>query len=184
MSLFSAMALVEPPCYLLFLLGRLLQLADVDLFHLKHRLHDPLRFRGVLILKQFDQYSRNHLPRQTIFIFQPAALDFLPALGKLLPEIVHLFLRGAVYDERYGFGKFELGAAVKSYELLSVELEFNGHCRSFWSSGGLCPRFVIAGNATNLRILENRRIEIHSLFGFVIEPQERGYLLHMLLLRC
>src|SRR5712664_2029458 len=94
--------------------------------------------------------------RQTIFVLQPAALILCSAFRKLLPQLVYFLLRLAVHHQGYGFREFELRAAVQCDEFLSVELERNGHYRPFRSSGGLCPCFPVAGNASNLRIPENR----------------------------
>src|SRR5713101_2449524 len=60
-----------------------------------------------------------------------------------------------------------------------LELERNGHYRSLWPSGDLCPFFPIAGNASNLRIFKNRHVKNRSLFGLIVEPQMRVDFLHI-----
>jgi hypothetical protein len=40
------------------------------------------------------------------------------------------------------------------------------------------PFFSIAGDPYDPRVVEDGDIEIHRLFGLVVEPQERGDLLH------
>src|SRR5213593_2084197 len=75
---------------------RSLQSCDLNLLHLKHCLHDALRFFGIAVAQHFFQGGGDDLPPQTELIFEPAAWSFLSACGKLLPERIHFFLRLAV----------------------------------------------------------------------------------------
>src|SRR5262245_16928395 len=86
---------------------------DVDLLHLKHRVHDAFGFRGVLLVQHVNQHSWSDLPRQAEFVFYPTAGRFLSTVsGQFPPEIIHFLLRFAVYDKGDGFIEFELRTAV------------------------------------------------------------------------
>src|SRR5438552_10163442 len=150
-----------------------LQSFDADLPHLEHRRHDAFRFFGVLVLQHLAQDGRNDLPRHTEPVLEPPALYFLAARRELRPEVVYVFLRLAVHDERYRLGEFEDRPAVQRRELLPIELECHRHDRALRSSGGLCRRVVIAGDARYPGILEDRDVELRGLFGLMIEPQKR-----------
>src|SRR5207302_92570 len=65
-----------------------------------------------------------------------------------------------------------------------LELERHRHDRSLRSAGGLGAFFVVASGASDLRVLEDRRIELHGLFSLAIEPQERRDFLRDLRHRC
>src|SRR5207245_1523486 len=93
--------------------------------------------------------------------------------GELLPEMVHFLLALAVDDEGYRLAELEHRPAVQRDEILARELESHRHDRSLRSAGGLGPLFVVASGASDLRVLEDRRVEVHGLFSLVIEPQER-----------
>src|SRR6267143_1889517 len=58
-------------------------------------------------------------------------------------------------------------------ELLPVELECHRHDRPLRSSGGLGPGVVVAGDARDPRILEDRDVKRRGLLGLMIEPQKR-----------
>src|SRR5438034_1059469 len=49
-----------------------LQFFDVEFHHFEHRLHDALRFRGVLVAQQLAQNGGYDLPKESIFVFEPA----------------------------------------------------------------------------------------------------------------
>src|SRR5207247_11420102 len=59
------------------LFRRLLQFFDVEPDHLEHGFHDTLRFCGVFIAQQLTQHSRDNLPGESVFVFEPAALHLL-----------------------------------------------------------------------------------------------------------
>jgi hypothetical protein len=63
---------------------------------------------------------------------------------------------------------------------LSVELECRGHDRSLWSRSF----FSITSDISNLLVFKNGDIKIHRLLSLVIEPQEWGDFLHIVLLLC
>src|SRR5262249_1957068 len=52
---------------------------------------------------------------------------------------------------------------------LSFELKCDGHYTTFGSRSCV----AVTSNGQNLRIFEDGRIEVHCLFGLIIEPQER-----------
>src|SRR5205809_556744 len=62
-----------------------------------------------------------------------------------------------------------------SAELLTLERKRTPHHRAL----GPGPRVAVARHASDLRVLEDRHVEVHRLFGVVVEPQERHDLLHV-----
>src|SRR5437773_3388963 len=76
-----------------YLLSCTLQRLDIDLAHLEHGRHDPLRLFPVRIFEQFGQHVGSYLPRHAELVLQPAAWAWLAALGEAVPELVDLFLR-------------------------------------------------------------------------------------------
>ena len=114
--------------------------------------------------------ARHDLPGETILIGQPAALHFLAAAGgELLPEMIDLLLRLAFDDERDRRGKLEFRSAVQGHELLARQLEGHGHDRAFFADR-LFPG--VARHFLDLRVLENRDVELSRLFRLIIEPQK------------
>src|SRR5438067_1914348 len=60
------------------------------------------------ILAPLIPLVRHHLPGETVFIREPAALHLLPAAGcELFPVIIDLLLRLTVDHKRDRFGKLE-----------------------------------------------------------------------------
>src|SRR5207247_8863658 len=123
------------------------------------------------------------LPRQTVLVLQPAAPILRPTRGELLPQIVDLGLRLAAHKERDRLGERELRAPVQHHEFLPLDLEGPAQDlpRRSWRS------FGHSVDAQDLRVLEDGHVELHRLFGLVVEPQERRDLLHVLprfFLRC
>ncbi len=127
-------------------------------------------FSGSLSCSISRKTVRNDLPRHTEPVLKPAALHFLAARRERLPEVIYFFLRLAVHGERYRLGEFEERPAVQRRELLPIELECHRHDRPLGSSGGLCRRVVIAGDARDPGVLEDRDVERRGLFGLMIEP--------------
>ena len=119
------------------------------------------------------------MPRHAEPVLEPAALDFLAAGRELVPEVVDLFLVLAVHHERDRLRELEHRTAVQRRELLSVELERHRHDRSRGPAGGFRRLFVVAGDAADPGILEDRHVELRRLFGLVVEPQERGDFLRL-----
>src|SRR5215470_5775061 len=158
-----ALARVRPP-----------QRLDVDLLHLEHRRHQPLRPRRVLVADQLDQRRGDHLPRDAELVSEPAALDFLAAGGELRPEVVDFLLRLAVHHQRDRLGELEERPAVERGEVLPVELEGHGHDRPLRPAGGLGGLVGIAVDALDPGIRKYRHVEAGSLLGPVVEPEERG----------
>ena len=92
------------------------QSRNVDLAHLQHGLHDPVRFRVILILQHFAQNRRDNLPRHPEFVFQPAATARFTSGREFLPQLINFVLRPAIDEKGDGFGELELGAAVQGDE--------------------------------------------------------------------
>src|SRR5437867_10507815 len=87
----------------------LFQGGDVNLVHFHHRFHDAIRLPGIGIGQHIGEKDRVDLPRETEFVFEPAAPPSQSAVGrKFLPEIIDLILRLAVDRERDRFGELEL----------------------------------------------------------------------------
>ena len=95
---------------------------------------------------------------------QPTHLH-LTAVGQLLPIIVDLLLAFAIDHQRDRLVEFEARATVQGEEALTFELE--GADRH----AVLGPRAgpAVARNADDLRILENRSLELHGRFGIIVD---------------
>ena len=154
---------------------RSLELVDLDLPHLQHRRHDPLRLLLVWIGDQLDQALGDDLPRDAEPVLQPAARALLPTLGQRAPVGVDLFLALAVHLEGDGLGEPEVGPAVQRDELLAVQLEADRHHHPL----GARPGRAIAGDLEDLRVREHRGVERRGLFAFGVEPQTWSELLHV-----
>src|SRR5439155_436365 len=141
----------------------------------QHGPHRPVGLRGILVSQHLAQDGGNDLPRQAILVLQPAALIFSPAGQQLLPQLVHFLLCLAVHEQRDRRCELELRAAIEGVKLLSLELESRGHHGSLRAG----PCRSVARDVGHLRVLEDRHVEIHRLFGVAVEPQERDDLLHM-----
>src|SRR4029077_8323483 len=140
-----------------------------------HRFHDAIRLPGIAIRQQIVEKDRVDLPRETEFVFEPAALPGRSAVGgKFLPEIIDFILVLAVDRERDCFGELELRAGVERHELDSVERKFHCHHAAFWPR----PVLAVTRYLPDLRILKNADVEFGCLLGFGIKPQTRSYLLH------
>src|SRR5262245_54447090 len=103
---------------------RPLELHDVELLHLHHRLEGFLRLLWVSA-QHLGHPLRYDLPRRAKFVLEPATLlrVFVAAFRQLVPVVVELFLRIAEHLERDRFIEFEDRTAVEAGERLSVELE-------------------------------------------------------------
>jgi len=76
---------------------------------LHHRFHDAIRLPGIGIAQHIVEKDRVDLPRETEFVFEPAALPGRSTVGgKFLPEIIDFILVLAVDRERDCFGELEL----------------------------------------------------------------------------
>ena len=73
--------LLKSTNFLLGGVGRPLQLGDVDLAHLQHRLHCPSPSLGVGIARQLVQAPRNDLPGKAVSVLEPAALARFAAVS-------------------------------------------------------------------------------------------------------
>jgi hypothetical protein len=83
-------------------------------------------------MQHLDQNCGNDLPRHTEFVFEPAALYFLSAIGsEFLPKKIHFFLCLAVRNKRDRFVKFKDRTAVERCEFLAFELELDGRSAAF-----------------------------------------------------
>lgn len=160
------------------------QRLDIDLLHLKHRLHHASGFLLIAVVQHVDQHSRSDLPRNTKFVPEPAARRFLATVCRqFLPKMIHFLLRFTVYDEGDGFIEFEKRSAVKSDELLVFDFEFNRQYRSDGTIGFFRYFFSVAENSADLRIFEERRVKVYGLLGLIIKPQEWSNFLHQNLCR-
>jgi hypothetical protein len=102
-------------------------------------------------------------------VSQPAALDLLPSLGELLPELVDLLLRVAVDEQRNTLRELEGWTAVQSHELLAGEPERAYQERPFRAGAGIPG----PGRAQDLRVREDGRVELDRFLRAVLEGQER-----------
>ena len=148
----------------------------MELRHLPHLVRHPLQ-PGRIFHPFGEELCRCYLPGETVFVRDPSALHFLPAVsGEFLPVIIDLLLRLAVDHERDGFGELELRPAVQGGELLAIQLERNRHHLAF-----LFGKFFagVMRDLLDLRILEHRDVEICGFFRLIIEPQKWSNFLHV-----
>src|SRR5206468_13129427 len=92
-----------------------------------------------------------------------------------VPEVVDLLLRRAVDDERDGLGELLRRATVQGGELLPFELEGDEHDAPLRPRAGV----AVAADLGDLRVLEDRYIEVRGLLRLRVEPEERCDLLHV-----
>src|SRR5262249_28530050 len=76
--------------------------------------------------------------------------------------------------QRDGFVELELRPAVERGEVLSGEREVDRHHRAFRHRHAI----AVVRNSVDLRVPEDRRIELRGVFGLRVEPEERRDLLH------
>src|SRR5439155_12633223 len=133
-------------------------------------------------MNHFEQSGGHNLPGNAVFVFEPAALLCLciPALRKLLPVIVHFFLRLATDLERDRLVECEHWATVECGKGVSIQFKCHRHDRSRRSSVDFIPCFSIPSNADDLRIVKDGGVKLRHLFGLIIKPQTWGDLLHVL----
>src|SRR6266508_7047817 len=117
----------------------------------------------------------NDLPGHAELVCEPAAWPFLPSFGEPLPQLVDLRLGLTIHEKRYALREPERRAAVERHEFLSGEPECRRHERSL----GAGPRVPVTRGVQDLRILEDRGVEVDRFFGLIVERQERGDLLHV-----
>src|SRR6266704_6259418 len=87
---------------------RSLDSCNVDLLHLQHGSHGTLGFIGVGVADHFVHGRWNDLPGHAVFVLQPAAGAFFTPFAEPLPEVVYVFLRPAIDDQRQGFVELEI----------------------------------------------------------------------------
>src|SRR5437660_11808739 len=153
---------------------RLLQGVDVELLHPQHRLHGRVGLLRILVSQHLAQGGGNDLPGQAVLVLEPAAWVFSTGRRQLRPERIDFLLRLTVDEQGYRLRELELRAAVQGVEVLTLELEGAGHDRPLHARPGVS----VSRDAHDPRILEDRHIEVHRLFGVAVEPQERDDLLH------
>ena len=78
---------------------RALQLGDVELHHLQHRLADPLRLFPIRVRHERGKHLGHDLPGEPISILEPAALFGRSSLEQGIPVAVDLLLGVAAHDE-------------------------------------------------------------------------------------
>src|SRR6516162_4387784 len=147
------------------------QRRDIDLAHLQHRAHDPLRRFGISVHQHLGQRLRDDLPREAEPVLEPTAGSLFAVLCQLAPEVVDLLLRFAVHLERHRLVELEMRAAVQRQEFLPFELELHGHDRPRLLAVNLESLFSIAADLADLRILEHGSVKFRRLFGLRVEPQ-------------
>src|SRR5262249_53893375 len=90
---------------------------------------------------------------------------------ELRPEIVDLLLRLARDLEGNRLIELELRAAVKRDEFLPLEPEGDHHHRARLLAVDLLTGIDVAADLVDLRVLEDRAIELRRVLGFGVEPQ-------------
>src|SRR5206468_7792137 len=131
---------------------RPLELAYLDLLHLKHGRHDPSGLCRIGVTEHPRQHVGNDLPREAVFVFEPAALlrAFVSTLRQFVPVVVDLFLRVATDLERDGRREAEYWPTIERGKWLPVELECDGEHRAGGSSVNFAPGLSISGDVQDL----------------------------------
>jgi hypothetical protein len=152
----------------------LLDRLDVQFHHGHDGLHDPGGPCLVLAGHDLADDRGDDLPGKAVFVREPAALDFLPAVGELFPEGVDLFLGLAGHHDGDGLVEWGSGAAVEGQEFLPVDPKPHGHDRSL---GLVHPRPVM-GDVQDLGLLENTAIKARGFLCFSIKQQAGRHFRH------
>src|SRR5713101_4568358 len=149
---------------------RVLQLRDVELLHLQHRLHGRPRIAGLRVGEELAEHRRDDLPRQSELVLQPPARAFLAAVsGELAPVPVDLRLRLAGHHEREALGERERRSAVERRVFAPIQLEHGvEHLALRNGSVGFAEHEV-----QHLRVREQRDVELDGLFAPVAEHDAR-----------
>src|SRR5262245_44475798 len=153
-----------------------LELRDIDLRHLQHRLHRALRAVPVWALEELVQPLRDDLPRQAEAVLQPTAhAVFAATLDEGAPVAVDFGLVLAVDDERDRFAERELRPAVEAYEWHATQGEVDGQDVAF-----RVARVVSRGarDIVDAAVREEIRVELGGLLGLAVEPQAGRDLRH------
>src|SRR6185436_3782956 len=86
-----------------------------------------LRLRAVATTEQATKRFGDDLPRQAVFVLEPAATTGCAVRGELVPVVIDLLLRLAPHEERDGLVEHERRAGIQGHELLPLQLELDGH---------------------------------------------------------
>jgi hypothetical protein len=160
--------------------GRCLELGDINLAHLEHRLHGAARTLRIGISNQLVQLARHDLPRQPESVFEPSAGARLASVrGERIPHPVDLRLVLALDDERNRLVEAEVRPAVEALEVLAVEREVDRQDhpgRPAGRVGGGAPDLVDAA------VGQQARVEPGRLLGLAIEPEAGKGVPHLVLL--
>ena len=156
--------------------------------HLQHRSHGALRALFIVTAEDVEHAFGHEIPREAVAVGNPSARQLRAAFGELVPQVVELGLRFAAHEERdlalregvAGHLRIARGR-INRHELLTVELELEGHHRTLRPGSGLAVAFHVG----NLRILEDGDVEIDRFFCLSVN-QRNGVMLgigHLSLLR-
>ena len=152
------------------LVRSLLERGDVELLHGHHGAH------ACGVADQLEDVRGDDLPTEAELVRQPAAGDFLAAVGgELGPVVVDLGLGFAADDEGEGFGELVGGAAVEEGDLLAFDLEVEGEQGT---GDGVGIGFVGAELVELAAVGEEGEVEAGGGFGVVVEPEEGSDLVH------
>lgn len=162
----------------------LLQHLNVKFFHFEKRLGHSRQSLSVFILEHLVHCRGNNLPRDAIFIFQPAALLRLWICGKLSPVVINFLLRLAVHHERNGFieSKVVFKRAVHGSKFQPLKHESGVlYCSNFIR----LFTFAVAVYIANFCIVEHSCVKINRFFCFSVlvadEQKRRGdFLLYLM----
>ena len=157
--------------------GRPLELGDIDLAHLEHRLHGAARTLRIGISNQLVQLARHDLPRQAESVLEPSARPRLASVRReRIPQPVDLLLVLALDDERHRLVEAEIRSAVEALEVLAIEREIDRQDHPGRPAGRVgrgAPDLVDAAAR------QQARVEPGRLLSLAVEPETGKGVAHL-----
>ena len=149
--------------------SRCLDLRDVDLFHLHHRLEGALCLAATSG-KRLHQRARSDLPGEAPAILAPTALTFLAAVANdRAPIAIRLFLIVRRDLKRKGLTVFERRATVETQTGNACNNELHRQDIALLAARVVARRFV---NSGHFAIWKGRSVEARRIMCVLVEPEE------------
>src|SRR5437588_1074845 len=147
-----------------------LQLRDVQLDHLQHRVGDTLRAHRVLVARHLVHDGRDDLPAHAVFVFQPPAWLGLAAFEQRVPVAIELGLVVTNDDQRDRVIEQVERPGADRLEALAKEREVHHLHGTRRTAGRITEQRRYPVDA---RVGEDRRVERRLLLGLLRVPKVR-----------